>query len=83
MEVKANIQVLAKMLKPWSDANNIEHIAYKANIAQNNFAIVESIRLSQEQYQKIEAGKSYILTAEYGTGKNGGYLRILDFTENK
>ena len=82
MEVTAKVQLLGKIAQPWTK-DGIEHTSYKGHIAQNNFSIVETIKLSKEQFDSIEAGKAYTITADYGTGRNGGFLRINTFTEIK
>lgn len=83
MEVTAKVQLLGKVAQPWTDKDGNEHTSYKGHIAQNNFSIVETIKLSKEQYKHAVAGRSYTLTADYGSGKNGAYLRITSFTEVK
>lgn len=83
MEVTAKVQLLGKVAQPWTDKDKNAHMSYKGHIAQNNFSIVETLRLSKEQFDSIEAGKAYTITADYGTGKNGGFLRINSFIEIK
>lgn len=78
MKVTANVLVLAKLKKPWKDDKGTERMSYSANISQNNGEIIDTIRLSQEQYNAIEPNKPHIITADYGIGKNGAYLRITE-----
>ena len=81
MILYGNVQLLGKVIKHWRDSEGIEHTSHFANVMQNNGEIIEKLRLSQEQFNKVEAGKVYTLWTEYGTGKNGGYLKILDIVE--
>jgi hypothetical protein len=83
MRISANVTILGKIQKPWIDNTGVERTSYSANIMQNNGEIVDTLRLSQEQYNSIEVKKEYILQADYGTGKNGGYLRLIDITPLK
>lgn len=83
MRIYANVQILGKIQKPWTDANGTARTSYSANIMQENGEIVDTLRISQEQYNGIEPNKAYTLTADYGTGRNGAYLRILGFTPVK
>ena len=83
MELTGKIQLLGKVAQPWTDKDGIQRMSYKGHIAQNQMTIVETIRLSKEQYEQVEAGKTYTITADYGIGKNGSYLRIISFTEIK
>jgi hypothetical protein len=84
MRLVGTIQVLAKLKNPWVDSNGNEKISYSANILQNNGEIIDTIRLSLEQFNSIEAGtKPYQITTDFGTGRNGGYLRIIDITPSK
>lgn len=83
MRVSANVHVLAKLKKPWTDDAGNERQSYSANIMQNNGEIVSTIRLTADQYAKIENGKSYSIFADFGTGRNGAYLKIVDINENK
>lgn len=83
MELTAKVQLLGKVAQPWTDKDGIQHMSYKGHIGQNQMSIVETIRLSKEQFEQVEAGKSYTITADYGIGKNGSYLRINTFTEYK
>ncbi len=76
MKVTALVQVLGKVQKPWKDSEGNEKISYSANIMQDNGTIIDTLRLTKEQFESMEPNKPYILYAEYGTGKNGGYLRI-------
>ncbi len=84
MRVKANITLVGKVIKQWTNKENgIERPLYYGNIVQENGEIVDTIRLTPEQYNTLLAGKQYTITADYGTGSNGGYLRIVDITETK
>lgn len=83
MEVTAKVQLLGKIAKPWTDKDGKDHTSYKGHIGQNQLSIVETINLTREQFTQLEAGKSYTLTADYGVGKNGAYLRINSFMEIK
>lgn len=83
MRVNAVVQVLAKVSKPWKDESGNERLSYSANIMQNNGEIIDTLRLNAEQFAKIENGKMYNVCADYGTGRNGAYLRIVSITENK
>lgn len=76
MRVTALVQVLGKVQKPWKDSEGNERISYSANIMQDNGTIIDTIRLSKEQFECVEANKPYTLEADFGTGKNGGYMRI-------
>lgn len=83
MRVTAHVFILAKVQKPWVDSNGTERTSYSANITQSNGEIIDTIRLSIEQFNDIEPNKAYTITANYGIGKNGGYLRLLDITPAK
>ena len=78
MKVTALVQVLGKVQKPWKDSDGNERISYSVNIMQDNGTIIDIIRLSKEQFECVEANNSYTLEADFGTGKNGAYLRITD-----
>ena len=75
MRVTALVQVLGKIQKPWEDSEGNERISYSANIMQDNGTIIDTIRLSKEQFECVK-DKPYTLEVDFGTGKNGGYLRI-------
>lgn len=83
MRVKVYVTLLGKVAKPWKDREGIERVSYSANVMQENGEIIDTIRLTQEQYNTLIAGKAYTVTADYGTGNNGGYLRIVDIAETK
>ena len=83
MRLIGNVQILAKLKNPWVDSNGIEKISYSANILQNNGEVIDTIKLSLEQFNSIEPNKPYQITADFGTGRNGGYLRIIDITPVK
>lgn len=78
MKVTALVQILGKVQKPWKDSDGNERISYSVNIMQDNGTIIDIIRLSKEQFECVEANKPYTLEADFGTGKNGAYLRITD-----
>lgn len=83
MRIKSNVTLLGKVAKLWKDKEGNERVSYSANIMQENGEIIDTIRLTQEQYNPLLAGKAYTITADYGVGSNGGYLRIVDITETK
>lgn len=83
MNLTANLVILAKIQKPWTDSTGTERTSYSANIMQNNGEIIDTLRLSLEQYNAIEANKPYLVNVEYGTGKNGAYLRLIDISPLK
>ena len=83
MEVHFNVTLIGKVIKPWKDDTGQEHKSFLGNISQKNGEIIDRIRLTQSQYDALVAGKQYAITADYGTGRNGGYLRIVNIEEAK
>lgn len=83
MRVTATVQVIGKVAKTWKDKDGVEHLSYSANIMQNNGEIIDTIRMSKEVFESTVAGKAYTATFDYGTGSNGGFLRLTGFTEIK
>ncbi len=83
MKVTALVQILAKIQKPWKDSEGNERLSYSANIMQDNGTIIDTVRLTKEQFECIEANKPYIFEADFGTGKNGAYLRITNIQSAK
>lgn len=83
MRLSAHVTILAKVAKPWKDKDGNERISYSANFMQDNGQIIDSVRLTQEQYNVVVAGKPHTITADYGVGSNGGYLRIVNISEDK
>lgn len=84
MRVTANVTLLGKVEKPWKDKEGNVRVSYSANIMQENGQIIDTLRsLTQEQFNYLVAGKSYVITADYSNGSNGGYLRIVNIVENK
>lgn len=83
MRVTATIFVLGKVSMPWKDKENNEHISYSINFMQGNGEIVDRLKLSEKQFNQIIVKKEYVITADYGTGSNGAYLRLLNIEEKK
>lgn len=83
MRLSAQVTILAKVAKPWKDKEGNERVSYSANFMQDNGQIIDSVRLTQEQYNVVVAGKNHTITADYGVGTNGGYLRVINISENK
>ncbi len=81
MRVKALVTVLGKVEKTWVDKEGVTHPSFSVNIMQESGQIVESIRLNAEQYKLVEANKVYTIFADYGTSKNGAYLKVIDIAE--
>lgn len=77
MKIEAYFTALGKFTKPWTKDGKVNN-SYAVNIMQNNGMIIDTIRLTSDLYEKIEAGREYRLIAHYMLGKNGGYLRIED-----
>mgnify|MGYP001154944514 CR=1 FL=1 len=55
MRVTALVQVLGKVQKPWKDSEGNERISYSANIMQEKGTIIDTIRLSKEQFECVDA----------------------------
>lgn len=83
MRVIAKAQILGKVQKPWTDSNGVERSSYSANIMQENGQVIDTLRLNQEQYNMVEANKPYTIIADYSTGKNGTFLRVVDIVADK
>lgn len=83
MQVQAKILILAKVVKNWADDKGVAHKLYVINISQADGQIIDTLRLSEEQFDFVEAKKDYLVTADYGTGRNGAYLRIVDILPAK
>lgn len=83
MRVIAKAQILGKVQKPWTDSNGVERSSYSANIMQENGQVIDTLRLNQEQYNMVEANKPYTVIADYSTGKNGTFLRVVDIVADK
>lgn len=83
MRVEANVFVLAKISKPWKDSAGNVQTSYSANIMQDKGTIIDTIRLNQEQFSQIEPNQSYVITSDFGTGRNGAYLRVVDIRSEK
>lgn len=83
MRVTAKVHVLAKVQKPWTDSNGVERLSYSINIMQEQGQVIDTLKLNQEQYNLVEANKSYTVIADYGSGKNGSFLRVVDIVADK
>lgn len=82
MRVKAIVHVLGKYTNSWKDKEtNAERVSHIANIMQENGTIIDTLRLNVDQYNVVEAGKIYTISADYAKGQNGAYLNIIDITE--
>ncbi len=79
----AKTHVLAKVQKPWTDSNGVERLSYSINIMQEQGQVIDTLRLNQDQYNMVEANKPYTIIADYGTGKNGSFLRVVDIVADK
>lgn len=83
MRLTGNVHILAKIQKPWTDSNGVEKMSHIANIMQNGGEVIDTLRLYLEQFNSIEANKPYQIVADYGVGKNGSYLKLIDITPSK
>ena len=83
MRLFGNATLLGKTAKEWKDKDGIARISYKGNIMQNNGEIIDTIRLTQEQYNTLIAGKVYTITVDADTRTNDGHIRIVDIAETK
>ena len=81
MHVYIKVTVLGKIIIPWTKDGK-EYKSYALNEQQNGGQIVGQIRVPEEIYNTVEVGKEYILEGIYGTGKNGGYIRITEICSN-
>ncbi len=79
----AKTHVLAKVQKPWTDSNGVERLSYSINIMQEQGQVIDTLRLNQDQYNMVEANKPYTIIADYGMGKNGSFLRVVDIVADK
>lgn len=83
MRIIAKTHVLAKVQKPWTDSNGVERLSYSINIMQEQGQVIDTLRLNQDQYNMVEANKPYTIIADYGMGKNGSFLRVVDIVADK
>lgn len=83
MKVTAKVHVLAKVQKPWTDSSGVGRLSHSINIMQENGQVIDSLRLSQEQYDLVEANKAYTIIADLSSGKNGSYIRVVDIVADK
>ena len=83
MRLQANVLVIGKLKKPWTDTAGNQRVAYSANVVQNNGEVIDNIRLSEFQFSSLEVNQPYVITADFGRGQNGGYLHIVDITPQK
>lgn len=83
MNVEFSVYVLGKLIKHWTGSDGKEYFSYTVNIAQNDGEIIDTLRLSKEQYEMIEVKRPYLVNATYGVGKNGGYLRLISIQPEK
>ncbi len=77
MNILIKFIVLGKVDKTWTDEKGEVHNYKMLNYQQDNGQIVGQLRVPEEVANSVEAGKEYILEANYGVGKNGGYIRVL------
>lgn len=83
MRIIAKTHVLGKVQKPWTDSNGVERLSYSINIMQEQGQVIDTLRLNQDQYNMVEANKPYTIIADYGMGKNGSFLRVVDIVAEK
>lgn len=83
MRVTALVLLLGKVQKTWKDADGNPHITFAGNIVQNDGEIIDTLRLTKEQYDSLAVNQFYNINADFGVGKNGGYLRVVDITPSK
>jgi hypothetical protein len=77
MNILIKVFVLGKVVKTWTDSNGVEHMLFMLNYQQDNGQLVGQLRVPEEVANSVEAGKEYFLEANYGVGKNGGYIRVI------
>ena len=83
MQLKATVFIIGKRISIYKDKEGVEHKSFIANVSQNNGEIVDTIRLNQNLYDKIESNRMFTILCEYATSKNGNYLKIVDIIDNK
>ncbi len=83
MRVNAEFTLVGKKETKWFDENKVERTSRKGNFSQDNGEIIGSIALTEEQFNTLVAGRVYTASAIYGTGSNGGYLKITNIVEKK
>ena len=76
MNILIKLHVLGIVSKPWTDEKGVEHTSYMLNYQQDNGMLVGQLRVPENIVNSVEVGKEYILEGSYGTGKNGGYIRV-------
>ncbi|MBQ9699176.1 MAG: hypothetical protein IJV71_00995 [Lachnospiraceae bacterium] len=76
MIIQIKITVVGKVTDTWKGDDGTERPSYKVNYIQDNGIIIGQLKVSEEIYNSIEAGKEYSLSGTYNIGKNGGYVCI-------
>lgn len=70
------VTIIGKLINKWSDKEGNEHSSPILNYQQNNGQHIGQLRVAEELFAQVEAGKEYLFDGEYGVGKNGGYIRV-------
>lgn len=83
MRINAKVYVLAKLAKPWIDSNGHQQTSYSVNISQNDGEIIDTLRIPEACFALVQPNSYCEIVADYGIGKNGGYLRVLNISEAK
>lgn len=75
MLLKSNVNVIGKNVQNYVDANGMSKKLYVVNIYQDNGKIIDSLRVSEEQFALLEPGKEFVLEMTSGNGRNGLFLK--------
>lgn len=81
MVMKARFTVIGKFTVPFIASDGTAKESPKVNIAQDNGKVIETLRVTLEQFNVLETGLEYTANIISGNGKNGLYLKVLDIAE--
>ena len=82
MYIHTKLTVIGKVIIHWTKDGK-EYDSHAINYHQNDGQTVGQLRVAEEIYNAVEAGKDYVLEGTYGVSKNGGgYIRITAICNN-
>lgn len=84
MHVQMRVQAVGKSRNSWRNKYDQAVDSLSGNFSQNGGALVDTLRLTQKQFDAWETDQSYLVKANLAKShSNGLYLQVLDIVPDQ
>lgn len=81
MQISAKVQAIGKRKNSWKNAEGQMIDSLFGNFSQDNGAIIDELRLQENQFEAWETGRTYTVRGNLLKGRSGLYLQVVEIVQ--